>query len=58
MRLLSQSLQFVYIVKKTRNKEDHWEEVDAYKHDSSQANFNNIICPQCIKLIYSRSPRI
>ena len=40
MRLLSQSLQFVYIVKKTRNKEDHWEEVDAYKHDSSQANFN------------------
>lgn len=38
--------------KKIRNTEGDWEQLEAYIHEHSGADFTHSICPQCVKKIY------
>jgi hypothetical protein len=39
--------------KKIRNNKGHWESVDVYIHEHSQADISHSICPDCMKKYYS-----
>jgi hypothetical protein len=38
--------------KQIRTDEGHWEQVEAYIRDHSEAEFSHAICPECMKALY------
>jgi|GEM_PF-1102389 len=50
--LLFLTLGFVPIVKKIRNTEDQWEQMEKYITQHSFARFSHGICPDCARQLY------
>ena len=38
--------------KKIRDKNDNWQQIEAYIHDRSEAEFSHGICPECREKLY------
>jgi hypothetical protein len=39
--------------KKIKNDKGHWEQVDVYIHEHSQADVSHSVCPECMRKHYS-----
>jgi PAS domain S-box-containing protein len=49
---LSGLLPICSFCKKIRNDQGHWEVLEAYIRDHSEANFSHGLCPECLKIHY------
>lgn len=52
VKLLSGLLPICANCKKIRDEHGHWEAVEVYVHEHSQADFTHGICPDCAKVLY------
>jgi PAS domain S-box-containing protein len=53
VKLLSGFLPICANCKKIRNDKGYWQQIEAYIHDHSEAEFSHSICPDCAKKLYS-----
>jgi hypothetical protein len=49
VRTLSGLLPICAYCKKIRNDEGYWEQIEAYIHEHSEAQFTHGVCPDCYK---------
>jgi PAS domain S-box-containing protein len=53
IKTLSGMLPICSWCKKIRNDSGYWQQIEAYIHDHSDAEFTHGICPDCVKKMYS-----
>lgn len=54
VKVLSGLLSICASCKKIRDEHGHWEHLEVYIRDRSEADFTHGVCPVCMKKLYSR----
>jgi hypothetical protein len=52
VKALSGLLPICSSCNKIRNKQGHWEQMETYIRDRSEADFSHSICPECAEMLY------
>lgn len=52
VKLLSGMLPICAACKKIRNDKGYWQQIEAYIHEHSDAEFSHSICPECFQKLY------
>jgi len=52
VKVLSGLLSICASCKKIRDEQGHWETLEVYIRDRSEANFSHGLCPECLKKLY------
>jgi PAS domain S-box-containing protein len=58
VKLLSGFLPICAHCKKIRNDKGYWQQIEAYIHEHSEAEFSHGLCPECAKKLYPPEPSL